>query len=589
MVMTVRLRQNAFPQNLRSPFVHHGIIVDVLVFLAIAVLVSPLCHRIKVSPVLGYLVAGSVVGPAGLGVISDNESTRSLAELGIVFLLFMIGLELSWDRLRVIRHFIFGLGSAQVLGCGLAGTIVLSVLVPTLSLPGAVVVGLALAFSSTAFVLQILSERGALTSQTGRVAVAVLILQDLAVVPLLVLIPLLGAGGGVWDMAWGMGVAMTKAVLAMATIFVVARLALRPLFQAVAATRSPEVFVAAALFAVIGTSFATESVGLSHSLGAFLAGVMLASTEFRHQVEADILPIRGLLMGLFFLTVGMTVNPTVLLADLPTAAIGVGLLLGIKTVILAALAMAFRFPLGTALHLGLLLAQGGEFAFVVLARAQQNMLLGPVTAELITGIVAISMAATPVLAICGEWIARQRQRATSQPAEPDDETKDMANHVIVAGCGRAGQIVLSVLRDQNIPFVAIEREPLLVETLRKNGLPVYFGDIRKLEVLKAVGGDRARAVVLTIDSGSSREKLVPRLHELFPKLHILVRARDRRQARGLELGGAAAVVPEILEGSLQLSGQVLRHLGTPAEEVSVLLEEYRRDDYAKLELTRETD
>lgn len=568
---------------------HNGIIVDVLVFLAIAVLVSPLCHRAKVSPVLGYLVAGSVVGPAGLGMISDGESTRSLAELGIVFLLFMIGLELSWDRLRVIRHFIFGLGSAQVLGTGAVAAALLPLLVPTLTFSAAVVVGLALAFSSTAFVLQILSERGALTSQTGRVAVAVLILQDLAVVPLLVLIPLLGTGGGFWDMAWGMGLAMAKAALAIATIFVVARLALRPLFQAVAATHSPEVFVAAALFAVIGTSFATDSLGLSHSLGAFLAGVMLASTEFRHQVEADIQPIRGLLMGLFFLTVGMTVNPTDLLADLPTTAIGVGLLLGIKTLILVGLTLVFRFPLGTALHLGLLLAQGGEFAFVVLARAQQNMLLGPVTAELITGIIAISMAATPILAICGEWIARRRQKAATNPTEPDDETKDMANHVIVAGCGRAGQIVLSVLRDRNIPFVAIERDPLLVETLRKNGLPVYFGDIRKLEVLKAVGGDRARAVVLTIDSGSSREKLVPRLHELFPDLHILVRARDRRQAKGLELGGAAAVVPEILEGSLQLSGQVLRHLGTPAEEVTNLLEDYRRDDYAKLELTRERE
>lgn len=568
---------------------HHGIIVDILVFLAIAVLVSPLCHRAKVSPVLGYLVAGSVVGPAGLGLISDNEGTRSLAELGIVFLLFMIGLELSWDRLRVIRHFIFGLGSAQVLGSGLVAAFLLSMLVPTLSVSGALVVGLALAFSSTAFVLQILSERNALTTQTGRVAVAVLILQDLAVVPLLVLIPLLGAGGGLGEMAWGMGVAMTKAAVAMVAIFVMARLALRPLFQAVAATRSPEVFVAAALFAVIGTSYATDTVGLSHSLGAFLAGVMLASTEFRHQVEADILPIRGLLMGLFFLTVGMTINPTELLADLPTTAAGVGLLLGIKTAIMAGLALLFRFPLGTALHLGLLLAQGGEFAFVVLARAQQNMLLGPVTAELVTGIIAISMAATPVLALCGEWIARRHQRATTHPTEPDDETKDLANHVIVAGCGRAGQIVLSVLRDQNIPFVAIERDPLLVETLRKNGLPVYFGDIRKLEVLKAVGGNRARAVVLTIDSGSSREKLVPRLHDLFPHLHILVRARDRRQARGLELGGAAAVVPEILEGSLQLSGQVLRHLGTPSEEVQSLLEDYRRDDYAKLELTRERE
>lgn len=564
-------------------------ILDILAFLAVAVLVSPLCHRIRVSPVLGYLVAGSVVGPAGLGLIKDHDGTRSLAELGTVFLLFMIGLELSWDRLRVIRHFIFGLGSAQVLATGLAAAVILDLLLPTMPLKGSVVVGLALAFSSTAFVLQILSESGGLNTQTGRVAVAVLILQDLAVVPLLVMIPLLGSDADGWEMLVAMALSLSKAAAAMVVIFLLARLALRPLFQAVAATRSPEVFVAAALFAVIGTSFATEEVGLSHSLGAFLAGVMLASTEFRHQVEADMLPIRGLLMGLFFLTVGMTVDPTALFADLPRTAIGVGLLLAAKGAILTALALAFRFTLGTALHLGLLLAQGGEFAFVVLARAQQNMLLGPVSAELLTGIVAISMALTPVLAMVGDWIARHQRLHPGSLPEPDDETKDLADHVIVAGCGRAGQIVLAVLREQSIPYVAIEREPLLVETLRRQGEPVFFGDIRKLEVLKAVGGDRARAVVLTIDSGSSREKLVPRLRALFPHLHILVRARDRRQAKGLEAGGATAVVPEMMEGSLQLCGHVLRHLGKPAEDVQSLLEEYRRDDYAKLALTHEKE
>ena len=567
---------------------HHGIIVDLLIFLAIAVVVSPACHRLKISPVLGYLIAGSICGPVGLGLIADNEGTRSLAELGIVFLLFMIGLELSWERLKVIRHFIFGLGSAQVLVSGLAAAVILTVVLPILPVKGAVVVGFALAFSSTAFVLQILSERGQLASQSGRVAVAVLILQDLAVVPLLVMIPLLGSGADGWTMLVGMTTALSKAAVAMTVIFGLARLALRPLFRAVAATRSPEVFVAAALLAVIGTSFATESIGLSHSLGAFLAGVMLASTEFRHQVEADILPIRGLLMGLFFLTVGMTIDPAALLDDLPRTLLGVGTLLGLKTLVLAGLALAFRFPLSTAMHLGLLLAQGGEFAFVVLARAQQNQLIGNVSGEFITGIVAISMALTPLLALAGEAVGRLR-RLDSAPALADGETRDLDNHVIIAGCGRAGQIVASILRDRAIAYAAIDREPLLVENLRKRGEPVFYGDIRKLEVLKAVGAERARAVVLTIDSGSSREKLVPRLHALFPHLRIMVRARDRRQAKGLEAGGATEVVPEILEGSLQLTGHVLRHMGNPAEEVQSLLEEYRKDDYAKLALTLDRD
>jgi len=565
----------------------HGILRDALIFLAIAVLVSPLCHRLRLSPVLGYLLAGSAVGPAGLGLMSEDGGARDLAELGIVFLLFMIGLELSWERLRVIRHFIFGLGTAQVLTtAALAATTVGMI---GLHAEGAGVVGVALAFSSTAFVLQILSERGELNSQVGRLAVAVLILQDLAVVPLLVTIPNLGGDG--LTMAWQEILAVAKAVAAMAVIFLVARLALRPLFHVVSATRLPEVFVGAALLTVIGTSFATEAAGLSLSLGAFLAGVMLASTEYRHQVEADLQPVRGLLMGLFFLTVGMTVDPAKVLADLPDIAAGVGLLVAGKALVLTLLALLCRFPLATALHLGLLLAQGGEFAFVVLARAGQTDLVNPMQIELLTSIVAVSMAVTPALAGLGDWVARRGRAAAGREVAPDDDARDMAEHVIVVGFGRVGQVVASILREQGIPYIAIDRDPRLVTRLRdgRYGESVYFGDIRKVEVLKAVGAGRARAVVLTIDTGSGREKLVPRLRAQFPQLHILVRARDRRQARGLELAGATAVVPEILEGSLQLAGVTLRHLGLPGEEVRELIEGYRRADYAKLSLTTDRE
>jgi CPA2 family monovalent cation:H+ antiporter-2 len=561
----------------------HSILRDALIFLAIAVLVSPICHRLRLSPVLGYLVAGSVVGPAGLGLMSDQDGARNLAELGIVFLLFMIGLELSWERLRVIRHFIFGLGTAQVVLTGALAAAAMTTL--GLKPEGAGVVGLALAFSSTAFVLQILSERGELNSQIGRVSVAVLILQDLAVVPLLVTIPQLG-GDGI-DVAWTELLALAKVVAALAAIFLLARLALRPLFHVVSVTRLPEVFVAAALLVVIGTSFATEAAGLSLSLGAFLAGVMLASTEYRHQIEADLQPVRGLLMGLFFLTVGMTVDPAQVLDNLPEIATGVGMLVAGKALVLAALALLFRFPLANALHLGLLLAQGGEFAFVVLARAGQEQLVGPAITELLTSVVAVSMAITPALAALGDWVAQRRRMADAEAVAPrPDECADLSGHVIIVGFGRAGQIVATILKEQNIPFVAIDRDPRLVERLRNEGPdPVFFGDVRKLDVLKAVGAARARAVVLTIDAGSGREKLVPRLRGQFPDLHILVRARDRRQARGLEKTGATAVVPEILEGSLQLAGITLRHLGLPPEEVHGLVEDYRRADYARLSLT----
>lgn len=565
----------------------HGILRDALIFLTIAVLVSPLCHRLRLSPVLGYLLAGSAVGPAGLGLMSEDGGARDLAELGIVFLLFMIGLELSWERLRVIRHFIFGLGTAQVVAtAALAGVAVGMI---GLHAEGAGVVGVALAFSSTAFVLQILSERGELNSQVGRLAVAVLILQDLAVVPLLVTIPNLGGDG--LTVAWQEILAIAKAVAAMAVIFLVARLALRPLFHVVSATRQPEVFVGAALLTVIGTSFATEAAGLSLSLGAFLAGVMLASTEYRHQVEADLQPVRGLLMGLFFLTVGMTVDPAKVLADLPDIAAGVGLLVAGKALVLTLIALLCRFPFTTALHLGLLLAQGGEFAFVVLARAGQADLVDPTQIELLTSVVAVSMAVTPALAGLGDWVARRGHAAAGQTVAPDDDARDMADHVILVGFGRVGQIVAAILREQGIPYIAIDRDPRLVTRLRdgKHGESVYFGDIRKVEVLKAVGAGRARAVVLTIDTGSGREKLVPRLRASFPRLHILVRARDRRQARGLEQAGATAVVPEILEGSLQLAGVTLRHLGLPGDEVRELIEGYRHADYAKLSLTTERE
>jgi CPA2 family monovalent cation:H+ antiporter-2 len=373
---------------------------------------------------------------------------------------------------------------------------------------------------------------------------------------------------------------------AMAAIFLVARLALRPLFHAVSATRQPDVFVAAALLTVVGTSFATEAAGLSLSLGAFLAGVMLASTEYRHQVEADLQPVRGLLMGLFFLTVGMTVDPRQVVADLPEITAGVALLLAGKALVLTLLAVAFRFPLTVALHLGLLLAQGGEFAFVVLARAGQAKLVSPGTIELVTSVVAISMALTPALAGIGDWLARRRHLADAQAVAPGHECADLSGHVVIVGFGRVGQIVAAILSEQGIPFIAIDRDPRLVARLRDGGeTPVFFGDIRKVEVLKAVGAARARAVVLTIDTGSGREKLVPRLRAHFPELHILVRARDRRQARGLEKAGATAVVPEILEGSLQLAGTALRHLGLPPEEVHGLIEDYRRADYARLSLT----
>ncbi len=556
----------------------HGLIPDLIIFLAVAVVVTPLCHRLHVSPILGYLAAGLAAGPSGLALGNGGEGAAALADLGVAFLLFMIGLELSLDRLKVIRDVIFGLGTAQLVATGLVGAVVLWVM--GLTPKGALVMGLALAFSSTAFVIQALSERNELAGQTGRVAVAMLILQDLAVVPLLVMIPRLG-GDGI-SLALALVESLAKAALAMAAIFALARVALRPFFRLVAATRSPDAFVAAALLAVVGTSYATQQMGLSHVLGAFLAGAMLASSEYRHQIEADLTPIRGLLMGLFFLTVGMRVDLSVLWNHAALVAGGTVALLTGKAALIAGFALLFGLPWATAARLGLLLAQGGEFALVVAARAGATGLIDSHAVDLLTAIVAVSMATTPLFAELSGWIGRRQRRAEAEPHRPGKDAGDLDSHVIICGYGRVGRTVGRVLADRGIPFVAIDRDPGHVAALRAKGEPVYFGDIRTVELLRAVGAARARAVILTISAGTSRLYLVQRLRRHFPDLQVLARAHDLAQAHGMEKAGASVVVPETLEGSLRLAGLALKRLGVPGPDVDAAIEDYRRDDYARL-------
>ncbi len=564
----------------------HSIVQNLLIFLALAIFVSALCHKLKVSSVLGFLLAGCLVGPNVLGLVADTPILRGLAELGIVFLLFLIGMELSFERLKVIRYYIFGFGAAQVFLTSIVGGLIINFTMDVSSTT-AMVLGLAIAFSSTAFVLQILSDRNELTSKTGRIAIAILIFQDLVVVPLLVMIPLLKAEGDAWSMSAALLIAFAKAAGAMLTIFLLARVAIRPLFRVVSATGIPEVFVSAVLFAVIGISFATEAIGLSYSLGAFFAGVMLSSTEYRHQIEADIRPVRGLLMGVFFLTVGMAIEPRTLQLHSLEIIVGVLLLMLLKALILLGLGRLFRLKTATALQLGLLLSQGGEFIFVVLARSYEADLVSDTPMEMLTAIVAVSMILTPILVGIGNWAVKRRtpEVPLNAPIPSADDTNQLSDHVIVIGSGRVGQTVSSVLEAQNVRFIAIDSDPNLVAALRASGrTSVFFGDVRNIQVLATVGAARARAVVLTINAAAEREKLVPQIRQLYPTLRVLVRARDRRQARKLEIAGATAVVPETLEGSLQLAGLTLRHLGASSEDVHALLDDYRRSDYAKLAL-----
>ncbi len=552
-----------------------NVLVDVLKFMAIAVLVTPLCHRFRVSPILGYLAAGFVAGPNGFALIDDAEGVRLLAEMGVVFLLFVIGLRLSLERLSVIRHYIFGLGTAQVVLTAL----VLGAIAWAWGLSGeaAVVLGLSLAFSSTAFVLQSLTESGRLNTRIGRVSVAILILQDLAVVPLLVLIPLLGGNGENFLAAIGM--AALKAVVGLTVIYLVGRLVLRPLFRVVAATHSSDAFIAAVLLAAVGTAYATSIFGLSLSLGAFLAGIMLASTEYRHQVEADILPIRGLLLGLFFLTIGMTIDLQTAIRHWETFLGGLAVLVAVKAVILLALCRLFRFSLTVSAQIGFLLAQGGEFAFVTLGRAVESGMVVPGLSGQLVTIIAASMALTPLLAAAGDALVRRQEER-----EADAEgVADLTGHVLIVGFGRVGQTVASVLRRQGIPFVAFDRNPHLVAKFRQRGEPVFFGGAGSLNMMRCLGADRARAAVLTLDNAAASEQVLARLVAEFPGLQVMVRARDRRHQKRLELAGACGVVPETLEGSLQLAGTVLKVLGHPAEDIHGLLDSYRHNNYALID------
>lgn len=552
---------------------------NLVLFLAMAVVVVSLVRRFRVSPVLGYLVAGAIVGPAGIALIRDVATVQYLADLGVVVLLFTIGLDLSLARLRAMRWHVFGLGGLQVLSCGLlfgAAAYWLGA-----AREDAFIVGAALALSSTAMVVALLRERGETASQTGRIALAILLLQDLMVVPLLVVIPRLGCDGETVLLA--LAFAFVKGVLALAAIILLGRLVLAPLFRAIAAQRNPDLMTGFTLLVVLGASLATESVGLSLALGAFLAGVLLAETEFRHQVDADIQPFRGILVGLFFMTVGMSMNLSLLLSDWPIVlAIVLGIMIA-KTLLIAILCRVFGFGLSFSLNQGLLLAQTGEFAFVLFTLAMSLEALSRETGELLMLAIALTIAVTPLSAALGRYVARRFERdRRADSARLERETADLNNHIIIAAFGRIGQIVAQFLTAHNLPYVAVDLDSGLVTAARAKGFPVYFGDASNEHVLRAAGIDRARAAIVTLDNHEGAMRAVSLLRQHHANLPILARARDRDHCLALAEAGATATVLEAMESGLHLGGAVLRQLGIEETDISVAITRFRDNDYAAL-------
>ena len=550
----------------------------IVIFLATAVVVVSLVRRMRVSPMLGYLVAGALVGPAGIGLITDVDSVQDLADLGVVFLLFTIGLDLSLARIRAMRRYVFGLGGAQVLSCG----VLLGALAYFAGADGqdAFVIGAVLAMSSTAMVMALLRERGEVGTQTGRVALSILVMQDLLVVPLLVLVPRLGGDGE--SIVTALAIALGKGVLALAAIILLGRTVLAPLFRSIAAQKNADLLTGLTLLVVLGASWATEQVGLSLALGAFLAGALLAETEFRHQVEADIQPFRGILLGLFFMTVGMSMNLGLLRSNwLIVLAIVVGVMT-IKTVMIAIACRLFGFGRGFSLNQGLLLAQTGEFAFVLFALAIAVNALERNVAEMLVLATALTIAATPLTAALGRSIYRRMDHDKGDGLRLQKETADLNDHIIIAAFGRIGQIAAQFLASRELPYVAVDRDSGLVEAARAQGFPAYFGDASNRNVLRAAGAERARAATVTIDNHDGAMRAVSLLRQSYPDLPIVARGRDRAECAALREAGATATVLEAMESGLHLAGALLQAIGIEDAEADRAIARFREDNYAAL-------
>ncbi len=554
---------------------------EAIILLASSVIAVATLHRLRLSPVLGYLVAGMAIGPSGFGFIAQVEAVRTFAELGVVFLLFMMGLDLSFERLKSMRRLVFGLGGLQVLLSAAAIATVVHLL--GFHGPELAVIGGALALSSTAVVMQLLIDRGEAASLLGRTCFAVLLLQDLAVVPLLVAVNALGSDTE--SLGGALAIAALKAFAAIGIILLLGRYALRLPFRWVAATRSTELFMGLALVVILATGWLTHTAGLSMALGAFLAGLLLAETEFRPQVETDIGPFKALLIGLFFMSIGMSIDMSFVAQNAVALLAAVAGFILLKAVIISGLCLAFGRPRGVALRAGLLLGPGGEFAVVVLTTAIARQLLDSSTAQFLLAVTTLSILLTPALAAAGAGLVRrlahERRDGAAGAGEEDSEIR--SDHVVIAGFGRVGQTIARLLNRQKVPYVAVDLDARRVEEWRRKQAPVFYGDASRDDVLERLGAGRAAALIVTLDNPDAAERTLRLCLQRWPELRIFVRAHDETHLAELRRLGASAVVPETLESSLALARHALEALGTPAEAAETLAAEVRQDGYTRSE------
>lgn len=551
---------------------------EILILLAVSVVNVVVSKKMKLSPVLGYLILGTVIGQYGVGLVESSSYAESISEFGIVFLLFAIGLELTFERLISMRAHVFGFGGLQLVLTSICIGFFFHKFLG-FTLPISIIIAGALSLSSTAIVLQVLSESKRQSTQVGRLSLAVLLMQDFAVVPLLAILPLLSSPQD--EIIGAIGLSALKALVAIIFITIAGRLLLRPFFTIIGSIKSEEVYVTTTLLLVLGSAVLTNEWGLSTAMGAFIAGILIAETQYRSKVEASILPFKSLLLGLFFLSVGMSINVTYIMSKIQIVIFGSLALLAIKGIIIFGICKLFRFRLGASIHSALLLSQGGEFAFILFNLAAKQKILDPQTAQLLLILVSVTMAITPLLSILGSWLENKLDE--DEDIDKNQEFKgisDLDGHVIIGGFGRVGRVIAYMLEEQQYNYIAVDGDLQVVRKARANGYQVYHGDLAKTEVLNAVGANRASAIVLTMDDKISLRKAIKNISLNYDDVEIITRAEDFKHGQGMKKLGATIAIPSTIETGLQIGGALLKELGVAEHDILSMKEQFRAEGYS---------
>ncbi len=546
---------------------------DVLVLLVASIAITIVFKQMGLSPALGYLVAGAAIGPFGFGILTSVESTKAIAELGIVFLLFAIGLELTIDKIIEMRRYIVGFGGLQII---LTSFVIYYVCCKFFKIDpkAAIVIGTALSLSSTAIVMQIIAENAEQTTRVGRLSFSVLLMQDLAVVPILVLLPILAKTD--IDLTSALSGALANATIALMIIFAIGRSLLRPLYRMIAESKSDVLFLSFTMFIVLGASYLSNHFGLSFALGAFVAGLMVAETEYKYRVEEEILSLKSLLMGLFFMTIGMSFDFDALLQSLPLIVLASLCLIIIKFAIIVALCWVFRFPLAPAVHTGLLLAQGGEFAFVVFVMAVDLKFISHDISQFLMTVVTLTMALTPFLTALGRKIkAKIYTEDVLHDTKIKAELEDLSKHVVIIGFTKIGRIVSYILRKKRLPYLVLENNNRVVRVERNNNYNIYYGDAMNAEILDYVGVGRAEAVVIAMEDELTCVKITRFIREHYPHVQIIAKTELVSNTDRFKRVGANIIVSKNLETGLQLSRSALATAGMEKKEIDAVLSSFR--------------